>query len=174
MVKCSVQLVEMIYTGDPTWVLIYGNSYVNKLKLILSATSSWVIISLIFRIQSWSHFATAPNLEGCPKLTVLPENTDAVRELILPDHHVIYRKEAYWGLVPLTYFKYCIDIRPSKRFVRVVYRMIWKLFNAVDAVLIGTKKWWNISIAVLLKDMCKIVTNDESWSYAYETETKQQ
>ncbi|XP_037944009.1 histone-lysine N-methyltransferase SETMAR-like [Teleopsis dalmanni] len=41
--------------------------------------------------------------EGRPKMAVVPENIDAVRELIMQDRHVIYREiEASLGISPIS------------------------------------------------------------------------
>ena len=39
--------------------------------------------------------------KGRPKMAVVPKNIDAVRELIMPDHHVTYREiKASLGISP--------------------------------------------------------------------------
>ena len=39
----------------------------------------------------------------------MPENIDAVHELIMPDGHVTYRKSYLWAFLPLIYIRYCMN-----------------------------------------------------------------
>jgi len=112
--------------------------------------------------------------EGRPKTSVVPENIDAVRELIMQDRHVTYREiEASLGISPtsihsilhkhLTVKKVCcrwiphnLTIAQKKARVDWCKEMLKKYDRGAS------------------KDVHKIVTGDESWIYAYEPETKQQ
>ena len=97
--------------------------------------------------------------EGRPKTVVVPENIDAVRELIMQDRHVTYREiEASLGISSTS---------------------IHSILHGHLAVKKVCSRWIPHNLTVAQKkarvDWCKEIlkTGDESWIYAYEPETKQ-
>ena len=47
--------------------------------------------------------------EGHPKMAIVPENIDAVRELIMQDRHVTYRQRHPWAFLSPAYIQYCMN-----------------------------------------------------------------
>ena len=112
--------------------------------------------------------------KGRPKSVVVPETIDAVRQLILQDHHVTYREiETTLGISGtsihsilhehLTVKKICsrwiphnLSIAQKKARVDWSKEMLQKYDRGAS------------------KHVYDIVTGDESWIYAYEPESKQQ
>ena len=112
--------------------------------------------------------------EGRPKTVVVPENIDAVRELIMQDRHVTYREiEASLGISSTSIH----SILHGHLAVKKVCSR-WIPHNLTVAQKKARVDWckeilkkYNRGVS---KDVYKIVTGDESWIYAYEPETKQQ
>ena len=111
--------------------------------------------------------------EGRPKTVVVPENIDAVRELIMQDRHVTYREiEASLGISSTSIH----SILHGHLAVKKVCSR-WIPHNLTVAQKKARVDWckeilkkYNRGVS---KDVYKIVTGDESWIYAYEPETKQ-
>ena len=111
--------------------------------------------------------------EGRPKTAVVPENIDAVRELIMQDRHVTYREiEASLGISSTSIH----SILHGHLAVKKVCSR-WIPHNLTVAQKKARVDWckeilkkYNRGVS---KDVYKIVTGDESWIYAYEPETKQ-
>ena len=111
--------------------------------------------------------------EGRPKTAVVPENIDAVRELIMQDRHVTHRDiEASLGISSTSVH----SILHGHLAVKKVCSR-WIPHNLTVAQKKARVDWckeilkkYNRGVS---KDVYKIVTGDESWIYAYEPETKQ-
>ena len=111
--------------------------------------------------------------EGRPKTVVVPENIDAVRELIMQDRHVTYREiEASLGISSTSIH----SILHGHLAVKKVCSR-WIPHNLTVAQKKARVDWckeilkkYNRGVS---KDVYKIVTGDESCIYAYEPETKQ-
>ena len=111
--------------------------------------------------------------EGRPKTVVVPENIDAVRELIMQDRHVTYREiEASLGISSTSIH----SILHGHLAVKKVCSR-WIPHNLTVAQKKARVDWckeilkkYNRGVS---KDVYKIVTGDESWICAYEPETKQ-
>ena len=109
--------------------------------------------------------------EGRPKTVVVPENIDAVRELIMQDRHVTYREiEASLGISSTSIH----SILHGHLAVKKVCSR-WIPHNLTVAQKKARVDWckeilkkYNRGVS---KDVYKIVTGDESWIYAYEPET---
>ncbi|XP_037959406.1 histone-lysine N-methyltransferase SETMAR-like [Teleopsis dalmanni] len=111
--------------------------------------------------------------EGRPKMAVVPENIDAVRELIMQDRHVIYREiEASLGISPISIHsilhKHLVVKKVCSRWIPHNLTIVQKKAR-VDWCKEMLKKY----VHGASKDVYKI-TGDELWIYAYEPETKQQ
>ena len=105
--------------------------------------------------------------EGRPKSIVVPENIDAVRELIMQDRHVTYREiEASLGISMTSIHKILHEhlavIPHNLTIAQTQARVNW-----CQAML----KKYNRGAS---KAVYNIYTGDESWIYAYEPESKQQ
>lgn len=112
--------------------------------------------------------------EGRPKTAVVPENIDAVRELIKEDRHVTYREiEASLGISPPAIHTILHDHLAVKK---ICSR--WIPHNLTNAEKKARVDWCKKMIkkynSGASNEVNKIVTGDESWIYAYEPETKQQ
>lgn len=112
--------------------------------------------------------------EGRPKSVVLPENIDAVRELIMEDRHVTYHEiEATLGISSTSVYKILHEHLAVKK---ICSR--WIPHNLTEAQKKARVNWCKEMLKKYnrgaSKDVYKIVTGDESWIYAYEPETKQQ
>lgn len=112
--------------------------------------------------------------EGRPKTAVVPENIDAVRELIKEDRHVTYREiEASLGISPPAIHTILHDHLVVKK---ICSR--WIPHNLTNAEKKARVDWCKKMIkkynSGASNEVNKIVTGDESWIYAYEPETKQQ
>lgn len=111
---------------------------------------------------------------GRPKSAVVPENIDAVRELIVQDRHVTYREiEASLGISTTSIHSILHEHLAVKK---VCCR--WIPHNLTIAQKKARVDWCKEMLKKFdrgaSKDVYKIVTGDESWIYAYEPETKQQ
>lgn len=112
--------------------------------------------------------------EGRPKSVVVPQNIDAVRELIMQDRHMTYREiEASLGISMTSINKILHDHLAVKK---ICSR--WIPHNLTNAQKKARVDWCK---EMLKKYQCgaskvvyNICTGDESWIYAYEPETKQQ
>ena len=112
--------------------------------------------------------------EGRPFSAVVPENIDAVRELIMQDRHVTYREiAASLGLgmtsihsilhQHLAVHKVCSRWIPHNLTIdQKQCRVVW-CKEMIEKYNSGTSK-----------SVYNIYTGDESWIYCYEPETKQQ
>ena len=112
--------------------------------------------------------------EGRPKTAVVPENIDAVRELIMQDRHVTYREiETCLGISPTSIHSILHEHLAVKK---VCSRWIPHNLTIVQkkARVDWCKEMLKKYDRGASKDVYKIVTGDESWIYAYEPETKQQ
>ena len=112
--------------------------------------------------------------EGRPKSAVLPENSDAVRELIMEDLHVTYREiEATLGISSTSVYKILHEHLAVKQ---ICSR--WIPHNLTEAQKKARVNWCKGMLKKnnrgASKDVYKILTGDESWIYAYDPETKQQ
>lgn len=112
--------------------------------------------------------------EGRPKSVVIPENIDAVRELIMQDRHVTYREiEACLGISSTRIHSILHEHLAVKK---ICSR--WIPHNLTIAQKKARVDWCKEMLKKYgrgaSKDVYKIVTGDESWIYAYEPETKQQ
>lgn len=112
--------------------------------------------------------------EGRPKSVVLPENIDAVRELIMRDRHVTYREiEASLGISNTSVYKILHEHLAVKKLCSR-----WIPHNLTIAQKKARVDWCKEMLKKYdkgaSKNIYKIVTGDESWIYAYEPETKQQ
>ena len=112
--------------------------------------------------------------EGRPKSVVVPENIDAVRELVLQDRHVTYREiEGYLGISSTRIHSILHEHLAVKK---ICSR--WIPHNLTIAQKKARVDWSKEMLKKFhrgaSKDVYKIVTGDESWIYAYEPETKQQ
>ena len=112
--------------------------------------------------------------EGRPKTAVVPENIDAVRELIMQDRHVTYLQiEACLCISPTSIHSILHEHLAVKK---VCSR--WIPHNLTIAQKKARVDWCKEMLKKYdrgaSKDVYKIVTGDESWIYAYEPETKQQ
>lgn len=112
--------------------------------------------------------------EGRPKSAVVPENIDAVRDLILEDRHVTYREIAACLGISST------SIHSILHEHLVVSKMCsrWIPHNLTSDQKKARVDWSRKMLRKFnkgaSKDVYKIVTGDESWIYAYEPETKKQ
>lgn len=112
--------------------------------------------------------------EGRPKSVVVPENIDAVQNMIIQDRHVTYCEiETSLGISPTSIHKILHEHLAVKK---VCCRWIpHNLTNGQkDARVDWCKKMIKKFNAGASKEVYKIVTGDESWIYAYEPERKQQ
>ena len=112
--------------------------------------------------------------EGRPTSVVLPETIDAVRELIKQYRHVTYREiEESLGISMTSINKILHEHLAVKE---ICSR--WIPHNLTNAQKIARVDWCKEILKKYdrgaSKDVYKIVTDDESWIYAYELETKQQ
>lgn len=112
--------------------------------------------------------------EGRPKSVVVPENIDAVRELILQDRHVTYREiEASLGISMTSINKILHEHLAVKK---ICSR--WIPHNLTKAQKDARVNWCKEMLKKYNRGASKAVyniyTGDESWIYAYEPETKQQ
>ncbi|XP_025158379.1 histone-lysine N-methyltransferase SETMAR-like [Harpegnathos saltator] len=112
--------------------------------------------------------------EGCPKSVVVPENIDAVRELILQDRHVTYREiEASLGISGTSIHSILHEHLAVKK---ICSRWISHNLTIVQkkARVDWLKEMLKKYDCGASKHVYDIVTGDESWIYAYEPESKQQ
>lgn len=112
--------------------------------------------------------------EGRPKSVVVPQNIDAVRELIMQDRHVTYCEiEASLHISSTSIHSILHEHLVVKK---ICSR--WIPHNLSIAQKKARVKWCKEMMKKFnrgaSKDVYKIVTGDESWIYAYEPETKQQ
>lgn len=112
--------------------------------------------------------------EGRPKSVVVPQNIDAVRELIMQDRHVTYREiEASLGISMTSIYKILHEHLAVKkicsRWIPHNLRIDQKRAR-VD----WCKKMLRKYNQGASKAVYNIYTGDESWIYAYDPETKQQ
>lgn len=112
--------------------------------------------------------------EGRPKSAVLPENIDAVRELVMEDRHVTYREIAASLGISMTSIHSILHEHLAVK--KVCSR--WIPHNLTIAQKEARVKWCKEMLKKYNRGTSKaiynIVTGDESWIYAYEPETKQQ
>ncbi|XP_055316153.1 histone-lysine N-methyltransferase SETMAR-like [Sitodiplosis mosellana] len=112
--------------------------------------------------------------EGRPKSAVVPENIDAVRELIMLDRHVTYREiEASLGISMKSIGRILHDHLAVKK---ICSR--WIPHNLTNAQKKARVDWSKEMLKKYNRGgsnaVYNIYTVDESWIYAYEPETKQQ
>lgn len=112
--------------------------------------------------------------EGRPKSAVVPENIDAVRELIADDRHVTYREIEACLNISSTSVQTILHEHLGVR--KLCARWIPHLLTDAQK---KTRVVWSRQMIKKFaggasKDVYKIVTGDESWIYAYEPETKNQ
>ncbi|XP_015599901.1 histone-lysine N-methyltransferase SETMAR-like [Cephus cinctus] len=112
--------------------------------------------------------------EGRPKSVVVPQNIDAVHELIKQDRHVTYREiEASLGFSMTSINKILHEHLAVKK---ICSR--WIPHNLTNAQKKARVDWCKGMLKKYGQGASKVVyniyTGDESWIYAYEPETKQQ
>lgn len=112
--------------------------------------------------------------EGRPKSAVVPQNIDAVRELIMQDRHVTYREiEAFLGISMTSIYKILHEHLAVKK---ICSR--WIPHNLTVEQKQARVDWCKKMIEKYKcgtsKAVHNIYTGDESWIYAYDPETKQQ
>ena len=112
--------------------------------------------------------------EGRPKSVVVPENIDAVLELIKQDRHITYREiEASLGISMTSINKILHEHLAVKK---ICSR--WIPHNLTNAQKKERVDWCKEMLKKYAQGASKAVyniyTGDESWIYAYEPETKQQ
>jgi histone-lysine N-methyltransferase SETMAR len=120
------------------------------------------------------HSLSDESREGRPKSVVVPENIDAVQNLIMQDRHITYREiEASLGISMTSINKILHEHLAVKK---ICSR--WIPHNLTKAQKDARVNWceemlkkYNHGASKAVYNIC---TGDESWIYAYEPETKQQ
>ncbi|XP_040582119.1 uncharacterized protein [Lepeophtheirus salmonis] len=133
-------------------------------------------------VKNWSNeFSRGPRplkdelRKGRRQTIFVPENIDAVSELIMQDHHVTTREiEAALGISSTSIHSILyVDLAVKKD---VCSR--WILDNLTIAqnkfCVDWCKEMYKKYVCIASKDVYKIVIGDESWIYAYDSEMKQQ
>jgi len=112
--------------------------------------------------------------EGRPATAVIPENIDAVCNLLQEDHHTTYREiKAHLG-IGMTQIKTILHDHLGVR--KLCAR--WIPHNLTEAQKKARVKWSKEMLKKYdygrSKAVYDIVTGDESWIYCYEPESKRQ
>ncbi|KAG5329309.1 SETMR methyltransferase, partial [Acromyrmex charruanus] len=112
--------------------------------------------------------------EGRPSTSVVATNVDVVREMIERDRHMTYRKiQAFLGID----MKAIYTILHDHLSVRKLCTR-WILHNLTEAQKHARVKWSKEMLKKFNRDrsnlVYNIVTEDETWIYSYEPESKQQ
>ncbi|EFN60885.1 Histone-lysine N-methyltransferase SETMAR, partial [Camponotus floridanus] len=112
--------------------------------------------------------------EGRPKSAAVPENIDAVRELIMQDRHVTYREiQASLGVG-----MNCIQMILHEHLAVKKICSRWIPHNLTTTQKKDRVNWCKKMLKKFDRGASNAVynlyTGDESWIYAYEPETKQQ
>ncbi|CAK9815952.1 Histone-lysine N-methyltransferase SETMAR [Anthophora plagiata] len=120
------------------------------------------------------HSLTDEFKEGRPKSVVVPQNIDAVRELVMQDRHLTYREiEASLGITMTSIHKILHEHLAMKK---ICSR--WIPHNLTNSQKRARVNWCKEMLKKYNRGASKAVyniyTGDESWIYAYEPESKQQ